>query len=63
MLILDRIEGGMAVLETGGGMVSLPAGELPPGAKEGDVLALRVDPESTQKRRQAADLALDDLFG
>ena len=57
--ILDRFEGGAAVLETPeGGFAAVPAAALGPAAKEGDLFLRRggrylPDPEATARRRAA----------
>lgn len=38
--VVDRIEGGLALLEVGGRLIEVPATALPPGAREGSVLRL-----------------------
>ena len=38
MTIIDRFEGGKAVIETDGGMKDIPRTQLPKEAKEGDVI-------------------------
>jgi hypothetical protein len=43
MIIIDRIEGGMAVLLCDGQRVDLPVTVLPAGAQEGAVLRLELD--------------------
>ena len=57
MTVIDRFEGGYAVLETETGMVTLLREELPENAKEGDVLVLRggkytVNRQKTAERRR-----------
>jgi hypothetical protein len=39
MIVVDRIEGDVAVLEIGGRRVDVPRAALPEGTKEGDRLA------------------------
>ncbi len=56
MLILDRIEMPYAVLETDSGSEKVLRSQLPPEAKEGDVLRQApdgyvVDAEKTRQRR------------
>ena len=54
-LVVDRIEGDMAVVESPDGeSYTLSAGLLPAGAKEGSWLhmKLEVDPEGTQLARE-----------
>lgn len=69
--VLDRIEGSVAVLLAGEKQtpLHLPASSLPVGAKEGDwlklmlvngqVAAIRPDPEETARRRQRIQAKLD----
>ncbi len=47
MIVVDRIEGGRAVLEIDGKTLDIPVAFLPPGAKEGDVLRLTLETERT----------------
>ena len=42
MIVVDRIEGEVAVLELSGRSVDVPLTELPPGVKEGDRLSFVV---------------------
>lgn len=56
MIIIDRFEGGIAVLETDSGMFEVPKELVSPDASEGDVLAEKngeytVDAAETEKRR------------
>jgi hypothetical protein len=57
MLILDRIEGQTAVLETESGLKNVPRTQLPAEVKEGDVLLSSetgyvIDAAATQARRE-----------
>ena len=59
-LCIDRFEGDYAVCEQSGGeLTDILSALLPPGAKEGDILALHsdgrleLDPEETARRRAA----------
>lgn len=58
MIVIDRISDGFAVLETEDGMLTIEASQLPPEAKEGDLLCLAddgsylVDAAATEERRQ-----------
>lgn len=47
MIVVDRIEGDVAVLEIGGRTVDVPLSELPAGVKEGDALTFQVAPADT----------------
>ncbi len=57
ILVIDRIEEGIAVCETEeGALIRMP---VPAGAREGDVLrktldGFQVDPEETRRRREIA---------
>lgn len=58
MIIMDRFEGDIAILETDSGMVDVQRNILPENASEGDVLAEKngayiVDNEATEARRAA----------
>ncbi len=57
MIIIDRIDDGIAVLETDDGMQTIPAEQLPEQARDGDVLQLtengyQIDAAATEARRQ-----------
>ena len=57
MLIIDRFEGDIAVIENGDEMIDIPRLLLPENAKEGDVIIQSgggyiVDSGSAEKRRQ-----------
>lgn len=61
-VIIDRLEENFAVVETETGvMVDLPR-ILVPEAKEGDVVNITVDASATDKRKQAIDELMNDLF-
>jgi hypothetical protein len=49
-MIVDRIEGSLAVVEVDGGTVDLPAAWLPAGAAEGSVLRVEVEQDSGASR-------------
>ncbi|WP_037271112.1 DUF3006 domain-containing protein [Ruminococcus flavefaciens] len=55
MIIIDRFEGDLAVLETDDGMINVERSLLPENAAEGDVLtynrAWTVDKAATEQRR------------
>jgi L-alanine-DL-glutamate epimerase-like enolase superfamily enzyme len=56
MIVVDRIEGDVAVLEIAGRRVDVPASELPAGTKEGDRLAfsrLAAEDDADAKARLA----------
>lgn len=66
--IIDRIEEGTAICEDEHkNMISIAAGLLPGGLKEGDVIReekgqFLPDPEASARRRQAMKRKLTDLF-
>jgi len=62
MLILDRFEGDLAVIETDTGLLNIPRSELPAGAKEGDTIRLIVDAEETAARKKSIDERMNKLF-
>ena len=64
-MVIDRVEGGYAILVTGDGdRVSWPIGGLPPGAGPGMVVrvSIRVDAEGTGDLRKQVKGLLDDLL-
>lgn len=62
-VIIDRFEGEYAVVELPGRlMYDIPRAILPPDAKEGDVIDIRVDKEETKKRKDKMRSMLDDLW-
>lgn len=51
--IIDRFEGKIAVIECGDeNHFDLPRSALPDGAKEGDVITVRIDDAETEARRK-----------
>jgi hypothetical protein len=64
VLIIDRFEGAMAVIEYEGRTFNLPRNLLPSEAKEGDVIRIliTVDNEETEKRRKRIQELMDDVF-
>ena len=66
---IDRFEGEFALCEDeSGALVSIPARELPPEAKEGDILSeengrYTCNTEETRKRREMMRKRLEGLFG
>ncbi len=61
MIVLDRIEGQIAVLEVDGATYELPASVLPAGATEGCVLELALDADATGSRESEAKARLERL--
>lgn len=56
MIIIDRIDDGVAVLETDTGMQTVPADQMPEKARDGDVLQwvhdhYEIDAIATEERR------------
>lgn len=64
MLIIDRFEGDMAVIEYEGGTFNLPRNLLPSEVREGDVIKIliTVDKEETENRRKRIQGLMDDVF-
>ena len=62
MLTIDRFEGDFAVVETSDGFVNIPKEDLPKGAKEGSVLALKIDAQGEKARREYMTNLVNDLF-
>ena len=62
MLIIDRIEGDFAVVETSNGLINIPRADLPTNAKEGDVLVLGLDKNETEARKKRIDGMMNSLF-
>lgn len=60
-LVVDRIEGDVAVVEVAGRVVELPVAALPPGTGEGAVLRLVPDPDTEQARLDEAQARLERL--
>lgn len=68
MYIIDRFEGGFAVIEDGDKHFDIPCAALPEGAKEGDVLVqdeagYRVDHLKTTERRAELSALRERLRG
>ena len=64
MIIIDRFENNLAVVEYQGKTYNIPKEWLPTSAKEGDVVILNaaVDVQETAHRKKDAGRKLDDLF-
>lgn len=64
LLIIDRFEEDMAVIEYGRRTFTLPRSLLPRAAKEGDVLKLAVvlDNEATLRRKKEVRSLADEVF-
>ena len=62
-LIIDRIEGEMAVCEISvGNFADIPVSALPDGIKEGDVINISVNEAETEKRKKNINSLLNKLF-
>lgn len=62
-IIMDRFEGKFAVVELENkNKINMPRELIPGGAKEGDVLEIRIDEEETKKRRKRMKNFLGDLW-
>ncbi len=61
MIVVDRIEGAMAILEIDGSSYEFPASALPSGAGEGAVLQLSLDPSAGDQRATDARARLERL--
>lgn len=62
MLTIDRFEGDFAVVETSNGMVNIPKADIPPSAREGDVLVISIDSKGTEARKKNIDNMMNTLF-
>ena len=67
MLIIDRIEDGIVVIEDGDSRFEVPASMLDGSVKEGDVVTLEngmyvPDISDTEKRRREIQKLQDDLW-
>ncbi len=62
-VVIDRIEEDMAVVETDdGSLYDIPKNLIPSDAKEGDVLLIEVDKDSTIDREQEIVDLMDDVW-
>ena len=62
-VIIDRIEGGFAVVELeNGSHFNLPAQLLPEGAKEGSVIDISLDKAAEESRRRDISRLENKLF-
>ncbi len=67
MLIIDRIENGIAVIETESGHIDVPREMLASDAREGDIVVLRdgmyvPDKAAAEKRRREITELQDSLW-
>lgn len=62
-IIIDRIEGGFAIVELkNGSHFNLPAQLLPEGAKEGSVIDISLDKAAEESRRRDISRLENKLF-
>lgn len=62
-VVLDRIEEEIAIVEkSDGSFEHMPKGLIPPEAKEGDILQISVDTESTVDRMEEITVLMDQLW-
>ncbi len=62
-VVIDRIEEEIAMVEKDdGSFEEMPKRLIPPEAKEGDVLQITVDTESTVDRREEITSLMDELW-
>ncbi|MCK9443417.1 MAG: DUF3006 domain-containing protein [Tissierellaceae bacterium] len=60
---IDRFEGEYAVVELDTGhTVDITKAVLPPGAKEGDIISLKIEEEETEERRKRIQRKFENLF-
>lgn len=62
MLIIDRFESNMAVIECNDQTINIPIAELPNSAQAGDVLKIIIDEEKTKFRKEKIEGLADSLF-
>lgn len=64
MLIIDRFEGEMAVIEYDGGIFDIPRNLLPAEVKEGDVLefSISIDKKATEERKKKIGELMSEVF-
>lgn len=62
IVVIDRFEGDQAILEIKAGEYARMSRALLPNAKEGDMVRIEIDFGTTQKRKEAAEQLIADLF-
>lgn len=64
MIIIDRFENSLAVVEYQGKMYNIPKDWLPAAAKEGDVIIVTttIDEYETTRRRKDIEGMVEDMF-
>ncbi len=60
--IVDRIEEGIAVVETDNGCFNLPLWALPEGITEGSVITVKEDVQKRQERKKQIENKMNSLF-
>lgn len=62
MIVIDRIENDIVVVEVNGSFVNIPKSVFNEEINEGDVLVLSVDKQETQNRKEMLGNKLNSLF-
>lgn len=62
LLVVDRFEGNLVVLEFAGFTCNVPRAAFPKDLKEGDVVRIAIDHQATEARRRRLRKALDRLL-
>lgn len=60
--VIDRIDGGFAVIELSLNRWANVPIALIPGAKEGDIINIEILPGQTKERKEKMTIRLEDLF-
>lgn len=62
-VIIDRFENGFAVVELEDGkFADMPAALVPGGAREGDVICISIDTDTTDRRKENIKSLMDELW-
>ncbi|TCL63785.1 DUF3006 family protein [Hydrogenispora ethanolica] len=61
-VIIDRFEGEYALVELENREIAALSRQLVPGAKEGDVIEIRIDPAARRKREAEIDQLMGEVF-
>lgn len=67
MLVIDRFEGDIAIIEDGESIINIPKNQLPFNAKDGDILILSdgkylIDEVATDNRKKELENRFSKLF-
>lgn len=62
MLIIDRFEENIAIIETDESTIDIPRKYLPKNASEGDIIKLVVDKNTTDTRKKRINKLAESLF-